>query len=198
MHQVLNLQSAETREQENQSEQHRRIADACDDERLASCGSVDRIAEPESNEEITAQANSFPSEIEQKQVVPEQEREHRGDEQVHIRKEPAVAFVMHHELGRIEMNPKSDERDDQDHDQRQRIHIQSDVRLKTADVDPGPKNLGISMTRRRRGHIVDRNQHRDGGRDADRARAQRGHRSAGQVRSDHRQQQCARERQGHD
>ena len=137
------------REQQKQAQQHRRIADARDDECLASRQAVRRIAIPESDQEIAAQAHALPSEIQQEQIVGEQQREHRGDEQVHVGKESAVALVLPHELSRVEMNPKADEGDHQDHHQGQRVQIESDVRLEAGDADPCPEELGVGMAGRR-------------------------------------------------
>ena len=88
----------------------------------------------------------------------EQQRDHRRDEQVHVGKVAAVTLVFDHELGRINMDQEANKRNDQNHHERERIQIKSDLRLEAPDTDPGPENLCVSVARRRGGYEADRDQ----------------------------------------
>jgi hypothetical protein len=70
---------------------------------------VGGIAIPEADQQITAQPHAFPTEQQKQQIIPQQQRDHRRDEQVHIGEETAVPLVCDHELGRINVNQEGNE-----------------------------------------------------------------------------------------
>ena len=77
---------------------------------LRAAAAVCRILVPEPDQEIAAETHAFPSEIEEQQVVGQHEGQHGADEEVHVGKEAAVAFVVLHEFGGIEMDEESRQR----------------------------------------------------------------------------------------
>ena len=74
------------------------IANAGDDEGFARCQAVGGILIPEADQQIAAQTNALPPDIEEQEVAREQQHQHRRDEQVHIGEEPVIAFIACHEL----------------------------------------------------------------------------------------------------
>src|SRR6185312_13845374 len=82
------------------------------------------------------------SEVKQKKVVAEYQDEHRRDEQIHVREEARITVVVAHIVGRVQMNEKANEGDDEQHQQRHGIEIERDFRAEDASIHPGPKPLG--------------------------------------------------------
>ena len=99
LHELLNIQRAQITEEQKQPDHQGGIADAGHDECFASGPAILRVAIPEPDEQITAQTDAFPSQVEQKKVVRQEQRQHRGDEQIHIGEEPGIAIVVDHEFG---------------------------------------------------------------------------------------------------
>jgi hypothetical protein len=64
MHEFLNLQRTQLCEQQKQTHRHRRIANASQDECLTRRPSIRGVAVPEADQQITAQPDAFPPEIE--------------------------------------------------------------------------------------------------------------------------------------
>ena len=95
-HQLLNIQRAEVREQEEKAKGHGGIADARHDEGFARSAAVCRVCIPEPDQEVAAKTDTFPSEVQEQQVVGKNEDKHRTNEEVHICEEAAVALVVGH------------------------------------------------------------------------------------------------------
>lgn len=91
---------------------------------------------PKRNEQIRAQADKFPSDVHQQIVVSEYENEHREHEQVEIRKESTVTFVVFHVADGINVDEKADARDDEEHQCGKRIEQKRDIHLEYADGNP--------------------------------------------------------------
>ena len=170
LHQRLDVERAQIGEENEEADRHGRVADPGDDERLARGEPVGGIAIPEADQEIAAEADALPAEIEEQQVVRQDQHQHRGDEQVHIGEVAAVSLVRAHELGGIEVDEKADEGDDQHHQTRQRVEIEADMRREAGDGDPGPDDFGVGLRRAQEGEHDDQRQER---RDTDGADANR-------------------------
>ena len=97
-------------EEQKQADDHRGVANASHDECFARRESVYRIRVPEADQQVAAQPDAFPPEVEQQQVVRQQQRHHGSDEQVHISEETGVAFALNHGFGGVEVNEEADEK----------------------------------------------------------------------------------------
>ena len=128
MQQILDVERAQAVEQKKQADCHGGVAHTGHDEGLSRRAPVHRILVPEADEQITAQADAFPAEIQQQEVVRQQQRHHGGHEQVHVGEEAAVTFVVSHEFRGIEVDQEAHERDHQHHDQRKSVQIEGDLR----------------------------------------------------------------------
>src|ERR1051326_7639306 len=117
MHQILNLKGSEAVKQDKEPNDHGSVASARDDECFARGQPVYGVFVPETDEKVTAQANAFPSEIEQQKIVGQHENHHGGDKQIHVREEPGVTLVLLHEFGGVQMDEKAHEGHDHDHQQ---------------------------------------------------------------------------------
>src|SRR5512133_2270196 len=105
---MIYIERSETDEKQKKTKYHGSITDACNDKCLSCCITIFRFPVPESDQQITAKAYSFPSEIQQQQVVSKDKNQHRADKQVHICKKPGEAFIFIHEFNGIKMNKRSD------------------------------------------------------------------------------------------
>src|ERR1043166_6011428 len=72
---------------------------------------------------------------------------------------------MLHEFSRVEMNEKADEGNHCNHHQGKCVEIETDIWLEACNADPGPEDLVIRMTGRRRDYELGRVQHRHQSRD---------------------------------
>ena len=73
------------------------------------------------------------------------------------------------------MDQERHDGDDEDHDQRQRVQIEGDLRRKASDGHPVPQHLRNGLAQGRRHHELRRQQGGEDGRSADRAHADHGH-----------------------
>ncbi len=146
----LYVQCIEVDEKEQETDGESRVADAGDDEGLIRSLYINRVIIPEADEEITAQPHPFPSEIEEEQVVRHDQDQHGAHEEIHIGEEAPHAFLPSHVFHRVEENKKSDDGNNEDHDNGQGIKVKRDERRKAADCDPCPEGLRIGISGWRR------------------------------------------------
>ena len=80
---------------EEHEEAHRQggIADARDDERLHGGLPIGRVFVPEADQEVTAETDALPAEVEQKEVIRQHQDQHGRHKEVHAGKETAVALA---------------------------------------------------------------------------------------------------------
>ena len=179
--------------QQEEADDQRSIAHACHNKGFACCQAVYRVGVPEPDEKITAESHAFPAKKKQKQVVAQKQRHHRGNKEVHVSEKAAVALVVEHELSGVPVNEEADEGHHQGHEQRERIQIKSDARLKTSDIDPRPESLNVGVSRRRGSEEASGNQQRGQGGQPDRPHANDRDGFARQARSQDGQHQKTRQ-----
>ena len=81
------VERAEGGEDQHEADEEAPVADAVDDERLlARCGGR-RFGEPEADEQVGRQPDQLPADEHEPEVVRQHQRQHRGDEQVHVAEE---------------------------------------------------------------------------------------------------------------
>src|SRR5690606_21565221 len=117
----LDVQRSERSKQHEQADGHRRVADACDDEGLARRVAIVFFFIPKADQQIAAEPDTFPSEIQEYKVVGQDENQHGADEQVQVGKETREAGVVRHVADGIDVNKESDKRDNKDEDDGERI-----------------------------------------------------------------------------
>src|SRR6185295_17819786 len=63
--------------------------------------------------------------------------EHEKHEQVEVGEETPITSVVRHVTGGVEMNEPANAGDDEQHDQRQLVHLERKIHTEVAGVDPG-------------------------------------------------------------
>ncbi len=142
-HQLLDVERAELREQDEQADRHECIADARDDEGLTRGIAVGGVLVPEADQQVRRQAHALPTEVQEHQVVAEHQEQHRSDEQVHVRQEAIVRIVAAHVPGREQVDERADAGDHAGHRQRQPIEPQRQPDVEIAHVHPLPQHLRV-------------------------------------------------------
>ena len=127
----------QTPEQDEQPEQESGVADAVDDERLLAGVGLLRVGVPEPDQQVGAQADAFPADEQQQQVVAQHQQQHRRGEQVKVREIARRVRVLGHVADRIHVDEKPDAGDDDDHRRGQRVHAQRDVDGQRTGLQPG-------------------------------------------------------------
>ena len=77
---LLNVERAEVAIQPEEADRHQGIAHPGDDEGLARRRAIGRILVPEADQQVAAQADPFPAEEQEEQVVAQNEEQHARDE----------------------------------------------------------------------------------------------------------------------
>jgi hypothetical protein len=99
--------TAVMREEEHPTDEAE-VADAVGEEGLLARGRVGHLVVPEADEKVGAEPHAFPADEQERQVVPEDENQHREDEQVHVGEEAPVGLVVRHVRSRVQVNEEAD------------------------------------------------------------------------------------------
>ncbi len=108
-------------------EDHPEVADPVRDERLLAGRGREVLVVVVADEEVRAQAHAFPAHEEQRQVVRQDEHEHREHEEVQVREVAAVPLLVLHVADAVDVDERPDERDERQHERRQRVEAERDV-----------------------------------------------------------------------
>jgi hypothetical protein len=130
--------TAERPEEQPEPADEAPVADAVDDERLHAGGRLLVVLVPEADEQVAAEADALPAEEHHDEVVPEDEEQHREDEQVQVREEAPEGRLRLHVRRRVDVDERTDARDDEAHHGRERIHREREVRVDGADAEHLP------------------------------------------------------------
>ena len=109
------------REDQHQTHQETEVADPVDDERLLAGRRRRGLGEPEGNQEERAQADELPAQEEHGEVAGQDQRQHRGGEQVEVGEEPGEARVAVHVADGVDVDQRPHPGDDQRHQGCERI-----------------------------------------------------------------------------
>ena len=184
---------ARVAQQEERAEDEADVADDVDDEGLDARGGRRLAAVPERDQQVGGRADEGPPDDEDEEVRRQDEQEHREDEEVQVREEARVAAVLPQVRHRVEVDERRDARDHEDHEHRQRVHEQRDLRVDAdgADVVPArDDDLAVLVVER-----LQLDQDDDGGDEGaeDRGGADPAHRAAGPGAPAERAHQRARQ-----
>ena len=147
------FQSAEVDQAQEHPKQECQIADPVDDEGLLARSAILVLLEPESDQQVRAEANTFPSDEQQQQVVTEHQQQHEGGEQVQVGKVAVVSGVTLHVPDGVQVNERSDSGDHQAHDCAEAIKVKCKRDLENS-IEPDPRE-SIPVESPGRGRIND-------------------------------------------
>ena len=165
---------------QKQRDQKSEVADAVDDERFLARRRRRIFREPESDQQIRRQAHALPADEHHQVVVGQHQRQHEEHEQVQVGEEAVVAGVVPHVADGVDVDQKSDSGDDQQHDQRKLIEIESEVGAEAAGANPVREEFLVGKRQRRE---AQRDPQRHGKRRAAKEKRDRGHRLAAKTSS---------------
>ena len=109
---LLNVERAEVAKQPEEADRHQGVAHPGDDEGLARRRAIGGILVPEADQEVAAQADPFPAEEQEQQVVAQNQEQHAGDKQIHVREEARAVAILPHVPGGEYVDEEADARDD--------------------------------------------------------------------------------------
>src|SRR6266542_1257377 len=115
------------------------VTDSIGNECLLGCRRGLLSVEIKPNQQIGAQADTFPAYKHQEEVVGEHQRQHREHEQIQIGEEPVVTTIAMHVASGKNVNQQTDEGDKQRINTAEPIHGETEVRAKTSDLNPCPQ-----------------------------------------------------------
>ena len=128
---------AELGEHQHDRERHAEVADAVDDERLLGGRRRGLLVLPEADQQVRRQTDALPTEEHHQVVGGEHQREHRGDEQVEVREEPATAGIVGHVADRVDVDQRADAGDQQHEQPGQLVVRERHLDVEPAGLDPG-------------------------------------------------------------
>ena len=97
------------------------VADAVDDERLLRRARRRGLLVPEADEQVAAQADSLPADVEQQEVVAQDQHQHAEHEQVQVGEEAPEPAVAVHVADRVDVDEEADRADDEQEHRGQRV-----------------------------------------------------------------------------
>ena len=126
------IERAELPENQERGQGKAEVANAVDDERLVAGVGGDLLIEVEADQQVAAQAHSFPADEEQQIVARQHQRQHEEHEQVQVAHEPVKTLVLPHISDGIDMNQEANASYHEQHHQRKLIEIKIEINAKRA------------------------------------------------------------------
>src|SRR5258706_2808297 len=114
-----------------------RIPNAIHDERLFPRIRSRLFQKIETDQQVAAQADAFPSHEHEQHVVRQDQRQHGEHKEVHVAEEAVVPAFVRNVPDGVDVDQEADTGDDQDHDAGKRIEKESPVRHKRHCVSTG-------------------------------------------------------------
>ena len=132
--QLAEVQRAEVERDVEHADQEGQVADAVDDERLASrvgAGQprpfVERLVVEEADQQVRTQPHAFPADEQHQQVAAQRQRQHHRHEQVEVGEEAGVVRLVRHVAHAVDVDQEADTGHDQGQHGRQRIETETPV-----------------------------------------------------------------------
>ena len=187
------VQASRRRQQRPHAEQKGKIAHAVDEKSLEPRTWGPRPGIPEPDQQIRHQADPFPADEQQQEVVRHDQQQHGEGEQRQVGEEPHVAGVPAHVADAVDVHQQRDERDHNHHHHAQGIDQEADLHSEAARApavegkrlrfrvlhiracqdEAGQERKAHARDRDRRGGFRGQDAHAEAR--ADRARAHRAH-----------------------
>ena len=104
---TLERDRAKSREGNHDCKSEPHIADAINYESFLCSCRIGRLLIPESDEEIRSKAHSFPTHIEVKKLISQDQQEHRSEEEIEVGEESTAIMVVLHVGDGVHMNQRA-------------------------------------------------------------------------------------------
>ena len=112
------------------------VADPVDDERLLGRSGGRRLLVPVADEQVRAQADRLPADVQEQEVVGQDQQQHAEHEQVQVGEEAPHAPVAVHVADGVDVDQEADRAHHQEQDRGQRVHEERDLDPEVARHDP--------------------------------------------------------------
>ncbi len=158
---LAEVERAEVNRDQKNGKREAEVADAVDDERLVSRRGGEVFQKIEADQQVAAQAHSFPSDKQQQEVGGQHQRQHEEHEQVEIGEEAVVAALMGHVADGVNMDQRADAGDDHQHHGGEAVDREIDANVQRAGLNPGEVMLDVGFLEaaRERAERAERFQH---------------------------------------
>ena len=113
---VVEIERAVGDPKQENAEGEAEIADPIDEKRLQAGRRGRGLLEPEADQQIAAQADGLPEDVEEDEVARRHQHRHREDEQRNVGEEPPIAGIAVHVADGIDRHEQRNERDHRQHD----------------------------------------------------------------------------------
>ena len=123
-------------EEQQNSNRKSKVANSRGDERFLPRINRRLLQKPESDQQIAAQPDAFPTHKHQHNVGGQHQRQHEEDKQIQVSEEAVISFLVRHVAGRINVHEQAYERHHQQHYDRQMVHLQREIHLERARRHP--------------------------------------------------------------
>ena len=128
-------------EEHKDTDEKRKVADAVYDKRLFTGGRLVEVCVPEPDQEVRTEPDTFPPHKENGDTLRHYQREHRKHKEVQIGKVPRIAVVFCHVPNRVKMDHRTDKRDDEHHDHRERVDHEREIDMEITRDEPRKERL---------------------------------------------------------
>ncbi len=98
-----------------------------------------RLLPIEADQQVRRQADAFPADKQQQEVLGQHQHQHEEHEQVQVGEEAPVPLVLGHVADGVKMNEEADAGDHAQHDQGQVIDSERAIDGEASGLDPGPR-----------------------------------------------------------
>ncbi len=136
---VAEVERAGLRDEQEEAERHRRVADRVHHERLLRGGDRLRTLVVEADQEVRGEADEAPADEQEQQVARLHEQQHREDEERHVGEEPALLVLAGHVAHRVPDDQPADAGDDEHHHGGERVDEDLEPDLELTGREPGER-----------------------------------------------------------
>ena len=113
------------RDQQEHGEQEAEVANAVDDEGFFAGVGGGVVREVEADEQVGGEADAFPADEQQQEVLGEDQGQHEEHEEVQVGEEAPVAFFVRHVADGVDVDQEADAGDDAEHDEGEVVELKA-------------------------------------------------------------------------
>src|ERR1019366_6505046 len=134
---LVEVQRPEVDHDEEHGEREAEVANAVHDEGLVAGGGRALLDKVGADQQVTAETDAFPADEEDHVIRSQHQGQHEKHEQVEVREEAVVAFLVGHVAGGVDVDERTDAGDDHEHDHRELVDGEIPADVEFAALNPG-------------------------------------------------------------